>query len=98
MLQTLTSTFSYFRDAIFKDAGMPDDDEERAPLRSGHAAAADTSIDPPQLTEEDYQNGPGIVGKIFGPVPTSGAAVNEATPNDMSRSSSRDRNYRSLDQ
>jgi hypothetical protein len=78
---------------------MPDDDEERAPLRnSGHAGAADTSTEPPQLTEEDYQNGPGIVGKIFGPVPTAGAAVNEASTNDMSRSSSRDRNYRSLDQ
>ena len=87
-------------DEIFKDAGMLDDIEERAPLRASTANGGDARIDatePPQLTEEDYQNGPGLVGKIFGP-PISIVKSGDGDRPDASRTSSNDRNYRSLDQ
>lgn len=76
---------------------MPDEDEEeRAPLRA--STGEPISTEPPQLTEEDYRNGPGIVGKIFGPpIADSGSSVQRGG-GDMSRTSSADRNYRTTQQ
>lgn len=86
-------------DDIFKDAGMPDDIEERAPLRVsvGNGGDVRAPTDPPQLTEEDYRNGPRLVDKIFGP-PIGAAKNDKGDRPESSRTSSNERNYRSLDQ